>query len=164
MINLKSQSLPVQTQWGVFRIFVTKKGLCAVRFPGKKLARTPGEFQNTHPVCEKAKRTFMAYFKDPRTSSTIQCDLSGCTEFEKKVYRALQRVPAGKVVTYGELAKRAGYPGAARAVGTAMRKNPLPIVIPCHRVVPSQGGLGAYSAGRKWKERLLRHEKSRIGM
>ncbi len=72
------------------------------------------------------------------------------------------RIPAGKTVSYGELAKRAGYPGAGRAVGSAMRKNRLPIVIPCHRVVPAQGGIGAYSAGKKWKCRLLKHERALV--
>ena len=67
---------------------------------------------------------------------TKKLDLSGYTPFQLKVYAVLRKVPAGKTVTYGELAKRAGYPGAARAVGTAMRKNRLPIVIPCHRVIP----------------------------
>ena len=85
-------------------------------------------------------------------------DLTGYTPFQRKVYAVLRKVPAGKTVTYGELAKRAGYPGAARAIGTAMKKNRLPIVIPCHRVIPRSGGLGEYSAGKKWKRYLLRGE------
>ncbi len=65
--------------------------------------------------------------------------------FHRKVYKALCKVPAGKTVTYAELAKRAGSKGAARAVGTAMAKNPWPIIIPCHRVVAGDGKLGGYS-------------------
>lgn len=86
-------------------------------------------------------------------------DLAGCTPFQRKVYAVLRKVPAGKTITYGELAKRAGYPSAARAVGTAMKKNRLPLVIPCHRVLPAGGGLGEYSAGKQWKRWLLEWEK-----
>ena len=101
----------------------------------------------------------MSYFTGSKTPfSSLTLDLSSYSLFQKKVYLALRKVPAGKVITYGELAKRAGYPGAARAVGSAMEKNRLPIVIPCHRVVPLKGGLGEYSAGKQWKRWLLDHE------
>lgn len=90
----------------------------------------------------------------------MKLDLSGCTLFQLKVYAALRKVPAGKTITYGELAKRAGYPGAARAVGTAMKTNRLPIVIPCHRVIKANGSLGLYSQGVRWKKELLAYEKS----
>ena len=85
-------------------------------------------------------------------------DLSGYTPFQRKVYALLRKVPVGKTVTYGDLAKRAGLPGAARAVGTAMKKNRLPIVIPCHRVIKSDGSLGFYSQGVAWKRMLLKCE------
>jgi len=123
-----------------------------VQFPGRyHLVRASG-------AREKVTRIITSYFKDPATKLNLKMNLSGFTVFERKVYRVLCRVPAGKVVTYGGLAKRAGYTGAARAVGNAMRKNRLPIVIPCHRVIPVSGGLGEYSAGKKWKRRLLEHE------
>ncbi len=146
-------AISVKTNRGIFCIEGIGRGLCRIVFPGKrrKVKITGG--------ARGAAREFEAYFKDPRKTLKIKLDLSGCTPFEKKVYRALRRVPAGKVLSYGELAKRAGYPGAARAVGSAMKKNRLPIVIPCHRVIPSTGGLGEYSAGKKWKRWLLEHEK-----
>jgi methylated-DNA-[protein]-cysteine S-methyltransferase len=75
--------------------------------------------------------------------------------FRQRVYEELARVPAGTTVTYGELAVRAGAPGAARAVGTAMATNPLPFLVPCHRVVPSTGGTGAYGGGPSVKAWLL---------
>lgn len=71
--------------------------------------------------------------------------LENVPPFHRKVYRALCKVPAGKTVTYAELAKRVGSPGAARAVGQAMARNPWPIIIPCHRVVAGNGKLGGYS-------------------
>lgn len=80
--------------------------------------------------------------------------------FHRKVYLALCKVPAGKTVTYAELARRAGSPGAARAVGQAMAKNPWPVVIPCHRVVAGNGRLGGYSGrgGVATKRKLLQLE------
>ncbi len=90
----------------------------------------------------------------------VKLDLSGFSPFGAKVARALRRVPPGKVVTYGELARKAGKPGAARAVGSVMAANPLPLLVPCHRVLPTGGGLGGYSAkgGVALKARLLHGE------
>lgn len=80
--------------------------------------------------------------------------------FFKRVYRELCKVPAGQTISYAELARRAGSPGAARAVGQAMARNPHPITIPCHRVVASSGKLGGYSGpgGVAAKRRLLKRE------
>lgn len=90
----------------------------------------------------------------------INVDLSNFTPFTKKVYAALRNVKPGKVVTYGELAKKAGKPNAARAVGSAMARNPVPLIVPCHRVVKSDGSLGNFStpAGPSLKRRLLEIE------
>jgi len=85
-------------------------------------------------------------------------DLSGATPFRQKVFRELMAVPFGAVVTYGELAERVGVPRGARAVGGAVGSNPVPIIIPCHRVVRAGRGLGGFGAGLGWKKRLLRHE------
>lgn len=89
--------------------------------------------------------------------------LENVPPFHRKVYRALCKVPAGKTVTYAELARRAGSPGAARAVGTAMAKNPWPVIIPCHRVVAGNGKLGGYSGrgGLVTKRALLALEGAR---
>jgi methylated-DNA-[protein]-cysteine S-methyltransferase len=84
------------------------------------------------------------------------------TPFHRRVYQALCKVPAGQVVTYGELAMISGRPGAARAVGTAMAKNPFAILVPCHRVVASDGGLGGYGYGLDWKRFLLNLEGVRL--
>lgn len=79
-------------------------------------------------------------------------------EFARNVLRELRRVPLGQTVSYGELAERVGSPGAARAVGSAMRRNPLAIVVPCHRVLPQNGALGNYTGGVDKKVWLLTHE------
>ena len=88
-------------------------------------------------------------------------DLSAASAFNRSVYRTVRRVPAGAVISYGQLAEQAGNPRAARAVGTALARNPCPILIPCHRVVRSDGGLGEFSApgGVQTKRWLLARER-----
>ncbi|MFW6189568.1 MAG: methylated-DNA--[protein]-cysteine S-methyltransferase [Planctomycetota bacterium] len=85
-------------------------------------------------------------------------DLSGTTDFQRRVFDALLGVRWGVLVTYGELAGRIGRAGAARAVGGAVGSNPLPLFVPCHRVVAAGRRLGGFGAGLDWKRRLLRHE------
>lgn len=103
-------------------------------------------------------RELEAYFRRERlTWSSDEVDLAhlGLTAFREAVYRALLAVRPGTVVTYGELAAAAGRPRAARAVGSAMAENPIPIVVPCHRVVRSDGSLGRYGDDERWKPLLL---------
>lgn len=103
-------------------------------------------------------RELEAYFKRERlTWSVDEVDLAhlGLTAFREAVYRALLAVRPGAVVTYGELAAAAGRPRAARAVGSAMAENPIPVVVPCHRVVRSDGSLGRYGDDERWKPLLL---------
>ncbi|XUX00339.1 MAG: methylated-DNA--[protein]-cysteine S-methyltransferase [Dehalogenimonas sp.] len=88
-------------------------------------------------------------------------DLTGTTEFQKQVYEAACRIPYGETKSYGQLAEEIGKPGAARAVGQALGANPVPILIPCHRVVAADGGLGGFSGGIKTKQKLLAMEKKR---
>lgn len=89
-------------------------------------------------------------------------DLSGLTPFGRKVSLAAMRIPGGRVATYGALARAAGKPEAARAVGRVMATNPLPVLVPCHRVVKSNFDIGEYGSGREVKKRLLRTEGVKI--
>ena len=82
------------------------------------------------------------------------------THCEKKVYTVVKKIPVGEVRTYGWVANKAGRPGAARAVGTALKKNPFPIIVPCHRVVHSDGSISEYAFGRDLKKRLLEIENA----
>lgn len=95
----------------------------------------------------------------------LRLDDSFVTSFNASVYRALRRVPRGATVTYGDLARQAGQPGAARAVGVAMGRNPWPVIVPCHRVLASGGKMGGFSApgGTVTKERLLALEGVEVG-
>ncbi|HOT43250.1 MAG TPA: MGMT family protein [Spirochaetota bacterium] len=93
------------------------------------------------------------------TSAELKLDMSTFTGNEIGVYRELMKVPAGSTVSYGQLARRSGIPDGARFVGNAMAKNNFPIIIPCHRVIKSDGSMGNYSVGIHIKKYLLDHEK-----
>lgn len=93
------------------------------------------------------------------SAQEVELDTLPVGEFVRQVYAALLDVPVGETVSYGRLAQMAGHPRAARAVGTAMATNPIPVVIPCHRVIRSDGSLGRYGSDPSWKERLLAHER-----
>jgi|WetSurMetagenome_2_1015567.scaffolds.fasta_scaffold520948_2 O-6-methylguanine DNA methyltransferase len=97
-----------------------------------------------------------------REPGQVPIDLIGLSEFQLKVLNILREVPRGEVRTYGELASLAGRPKAVRAVGNVMACNPVPILIPCHRVVPSSGGVGNYGLGPQLKRALLTREGVRI--
>lgn len=87
-------------------------------------------------------------------------DLTGTTEFQRQVYQAACQIPYGETKSYGQLAEQIGRPGAARAVGQALGANPVPILIPCHRVVAADGGLGGFAGGINTKKKLLSMEKA----
>ena len=144
----------VETAWGEFLVGWCGKGVVSLRFPGTfpgvPLARATG------PALRLA-RELKEYLAGVRRDFTVPVALTG-TEFQLRVWKALLEVPYGKTVTYGELARRIGRPRAARAVGGAVGANPIPIVIPCHRVVPKTGGIGNYGPGPHWKRELLRLE------
>jgi methylated-DNA-[protein]-cysteine S-methyltransferase len=92
----------------------------------------------------------------------VPLDLAGIDEFRLAVYTAARALGHGEVVTYGELAGRAGYPGMARETGTALGRNPVPLIVPCHRIIAAGGRLGGFSAagGTDTKKRLLAHERA----
>jgi len=98
----------------------------------------------------------------PAAFSLAHFDMDACYAFQKKVLRAEAGIPRGRVSSYGALALRLGSPGAARAVGTALARNPFPIVIPCHRAVRSDGRLGGFGGGLEMKRALLEMEGVRF--
>jgi methylated-DNA-[protein]-cysteine S-methyltransferase len=99
-----------------------------------------------------------AYFAGRRRRFDVPVDLSYVTPFVRRVLTATMQVPAGNLVSYGDIARRIGQPRGSRAVGQALGRNPIPIVIPCHRVIASGGGIGGYGGGIAMKKRLLRLE------
>lgn len=95
------------------------------------------------------------YFDGRRKEFSLPTDISNQTDFQRSVLRAIEGIPAGQVRSYGRVAEDVGRPGAARAVGQALGNNPIPIVLPCHRVVASDGSLGGYTGGLERKRQLL---------
>ncbi|MBI4431090.1 MAG: methylated-DNA--[protein]-cysteine S-methyltransferase [Candidatus Omnitrophica bacterium] len=107
-----------------------------------------------------AETSLQRYFKgDSQAFRNIPLDIQG-TPFQKKVWAALRRIPPGKTLSYAEIARRIGSPKAFRAVGTACGKNPVALIVPCHRVVGSGKSLGGYAGGIRIKKQLLKHENA----
>lgn len=102
-----------------------------------------------------AVREVEEYFRGRRRRFSLSTDLTGLTGFQRQVLRETERIPFARTVSYGELARRLERPDASRAVGGALARNPVPVVIPCHRVVRSDGSVGGYAAGSGYKEQLL---------
>ena len=121
------------------------------RLAGPRVLRAPKAVDNV-------RRELDEYFEQRRDTFDLTLDLRDLTPFSVRVLGELALVPYGRTATYGELATRAGKPGAARAVGTIMNRNPVPIVLPCHRIVGSTGALVGYGGGLERKELLLRLE------
>jgi methylated-DNA-[protein]-cysteine S-methyltransferase len=155
----------VDTPVGTLLVAATERGLCRIAYdadPEQELERLARAFgtrvlRSTQPI-DGARRQLDEYFERKRARFDLSVDLAAQADFNRRVLRELARVPYGEVVTYGELAARAARPRAARAVGTVMNRNPLPIVLPCHRVIGASGKLVGYAGGLERKEALLRLE------
>ena len=114
------------------------------------------------PFCLKAGvKQIDEYFKGNRSKFLLNLDPAG-TKFQRSVWRQLEKIPFGEVVSYGQIAEAIGNPRACRAVGNANGKNPISIIIPCHRVIGSDGRLTGYGGGLWRKEWLIKHERGRL--
>ena len=105
-------------------------------------------------IVRQAEQELREYFAGRRRTFTVKLDLEG-TEFQRKAWQAMRKIPFGETISYGDQARKVGKPKAYRAVGSANGKNPIPIIVPCHRVLASDGSLGGYSLGLSMKRRLL---------
>jgi methylated-DNA-[protein]-cysteine S-methyltransferase len=140
---------------GWVTIEATDQGVMGLAF-GERGPVQPAVSSLARGHLEAARRALADYFAG-RTPQLPALDLKG-TEFQRSVWRALLDIPFGEVRTYGELARALGRPGAARAVGAANGRNPVAILVPCHRVVAAGGRLGGYAGGLETKRKLLAHE------
>lgn len=133
-------------------------GLAMIGFPKGSMRRAPEPdwIFNEKPLAEVRKQ-LVEYFAGERRAFDLPLQLSG-TEFQVSVLRALLDIPYGETASYGEIARRIGRPRAVRAVGAANGRNPIPIVVPCHRVIGSTGDLTGFGGGLDTKEALLRLE------
>ncbi len=145
----------LHTPIGLLEIEERQEKITAIRFA--KYYQHP---EDGSLILQEAKWQLEAYFEGKRKDFNLPLHFD-CSDFTKEVYRALMNTPYGSTITYKDLASLAGNPKAARAVGTAMKQNPFPVVVPCHRILKDDGSLGEYSGGQgiKTKQWLLDHEK-----
>jgi methylated-DNA-[protein]-cysteine S-methyltransferase len=137
----------------------TVEGLSAVLMTGQRnaLGAVPAEVEWTSAGFDEATTQLKEYFAGQRTHFTIATSVTG-TDFQRQVWGELTRIAYGETISYGELARRINNPAAVRAVGLANGRNPLSIIVPCHRVIGADGSLTGYGGGLANKEWLLRHE------
>ena len=157
-------SLIFATPWGWMGISESPKGIDALVLPKRSKRAAESELQALNgegrlilssPRLDAARNQLMDYLSGRRNSFDLPLDLSKGTAFQRQVWRTLQRVPYGKLRSYQWVATRVGGRRYARAVGNAVGANPLPIVIPCHRIVAQDSSIGGFSGGLSTKRRLL---------
>ena len=152
-------------------VVIGKKGLKRVFIGYKKshqlLRDITGEFGNNltkkSPTGELIEKINLYCSGEKVSFDKFKINLPSLSPFQRKVLRAATKIPYGTVSTYGELAKTIGHPNSSRAVGNSLSKNPFPIIVPCHRIVRSDGKVGGFSAGggMELKEKLLRMEREK---
>ena len=141
----------IETPIGRLKLCADGDGLCALRFAAT------GEEMDAAPVLLQAERELKEYFAGRRTAFSVPLSMHG-TPFQMAVWEALRTIPYGETRSYGELAAQIGRPRACRAVGMANHVNPLPILVPCHRIVGADGHLTGYAGGLEVKKYLLELE------
>jgi O-6-methylguanine DNA methyltransferase len=153
--------LPINTRDGIFLAHYSEKGLAELDFPNreglvapKRNASVPAKTKNWHRATETALKKVLAG-KKPKLPPL---DWAGKTEFQKSVWRAMLKISTGKTKSYGEVAAAIGHPKAVRAVGGACGANPVPVLVPCHRVLAANKKLGGFGSGLDWKRKLLARE------
>jgi methylated-DNA-[protein]-cysteine S-methyltransferase len=152
----------IESPVGKLKLVASDKGLVAVLWQSDRPSRMHlGELieDNQHPVLLKAERQLGEYFAAQRKEFSTPLDMRG-TPFQKNVWEALLAIPFGETRSYGQLAKQLGNPNATRAVGAANGRNPLSIIVPCHRVIGSSGSLTGFGGGLETKAQLLSLEQT----
>lgn len=160
----------IPTAWGVFRAATSAGGVVALGLPGDEGRRFFAYLAEKYPTfllferaaaeLERAKVELDEYLAGRRREFNVPFHIRA-TPFQFRTYEAVSAIPYGSTATYREVAERVGSPGAARAVGAACAANPVPLIIPCHRVVAASG-LGGYAGGPALKRKLLEHEGAAI--
>jgi len=148
----------LETPIGELLLAGERDALAMIGFPKGSMRRDPEPdwIYNEKPLAN-ARRQLTEYFAGERKVFDLPLRLSG-SEFQVSVLKALQDIPYGETVSYGEIARRIGRPKAVRAVGAANGRNPIPVVVPCHRVIGTSGDLTGFGGGLDTKEALLRLE------
>jgi methylated-DNA-[protein]-cysteine S-methyltransferase len=155
-------TLPVSTSEGEFLAHYSQRGLAALNFPDRRDSihpakpenGIPSEIREWHRTTESALKKLLAGEKQVKFPPL---DMSG-TDFQKSVWREMLKISSGKTTSYGDIAEAIGKPGAVRAVGGACGANPIPVFVPCHRVLAANKKIGGFSGGLHWKYKLLKRE------
>ena len=149
----------IDTPLGPLTLAATARGLAAALFDAQR--HHPGDLplpmEPQHPHLAQAVVEFAAYFDSAQAAFTVPLDPQG-SDFQQAVWRLLLGIAPGRLSTYGQIARQLGRADGARAVGSAVGRNPVSIIVPCHRVVGHDGALTGYAAGLPRKKALLRHE------
>jgi methylated-DNA-[protein]-cysteine S-methyltransferase len=153
-------TITVATPVGPFVVDADDDGITFISLDGAAPAQPNVETTASRAHLDVARRQLDEYFAGARDTFDLPLALRG-TPFQVKVWHALCDIPYGETISYGELAHRVGAPGAARAVGLANGRNPVPVVVPCHRVIGANGTLTGYGGGLDRKRWLLEHEAGR---
>ena len=167
-MGVKLSTLVVETPLGQLRAAVTEAGVARIALPRSSGAGFAGWLRTVFPdaervpwlpLADKLEQELGEYFSGKRREFSLPTDPHG-TEFQRAVWRAIAAIPYGHTRTYAEIARTAGRARAVRAAGTATGANPIPLLIPCHRVIAAHGKLGGFSGGLDAKRRLLALEKA----
>ncbi len=149
----------IETPTGPLRLLATDAALVGAFFAAQLPPPFDGpEAAGPHPVLDAAARELLEYVDGRRTQFTVPLAPEG-TDFQRAVWAVLTTIPSGETRTYGWVAAQVGRPDAVRAVGSAIGRNPIGVVIPCHRVIGADGSLTGYAGGLDVKRWLLAHEK-----
>ena len=171
-MGVKLATAVVETPIGALRLAVSETGVARIGLPRSSGPGFAGWLRSSFadaervpwlPLLDKLSQELIEYFGGRRREFSVPLDLRG-TEFQLSVWREIAAIRYGETCTYGGIADAAGRPRAVRAVGTATGNNPVPIVIPCHRIIAAQGRLGGFSGGLDVKRRLLALERASTGV
>lgn len=157
----------IRTPWGRLWMAASEKGVVGISFRAQSagklaeglLRRSAVHFRRDAAALKPYEQAISAFLSGRAAGLDLPADLRGESAFARRVYDAARQIPPGETRSYGEIAERVGGRQFARAVGQALAANPVPILIPCHRVVGGDGTLGGFSAGLGWKRRLLALER-----
>lgn len=154
--RVRDASGEVQRLLDEMEITATDQGVCLIRAQGL----TPPCSAKARRLVEQARVELAEYLEGRRTFFSVPVDLSAVLPFQREVLAAARHIPFGEVRAYAWIARQIGHPRAVRAVGTALGRNPVPLIVPCHRVLRSDGGVGGYLFGTPVKHRLLALERT----
>ena len=155
--HTSTQQSRIDTPLGTMVLAASDQGLCGAWFDGQRHQPDAGGWPHAarHPVLQAAQQQLQAYFAGQLQTFTLPLDLSGGTDFQRAVWQGLLGIAPGATTSYGALSRQIGHGAAVRAVGAAIGRNPVSVIVPCHRVVGAGGALTGYAGGLPRKTALL---------